>query len=83
VGYVDGNLPTNLGAGKNQDIVLVLKSKEIYLCESQDSYAGAAGNPVRNAYYRNPVVELRGLDHRQAKSMAFISGSALTSPIFT
>jgi HK97 family phage major capsid protein len=31
--YVDPNLPINLGAGTNQDIILVLRTSEMYLYE--------------------------------------------------
>ncbi len=82
--FTDANLPTNLGAGANQDIVLMMVSDDIVLWESplqaeafESSYADAMGVLYRCFNYSALVPD------RYLASLGQITGTGLTPPVFS
>jgi HK97 family phage major capsid protein len=82
---VDANIPTNLGAGTNQDTVIVTRAADNYLFEN-------ASVPVLRVYEEvlsgNLAVRLQAYGYyafsseRLPKANADISGTGLTPPAF-
>jgi HK97 family phage major capsid protein len=81
--FVDPNIPTNLGAGTNEDRIIVARSSDIILFE---------GTP-RSETFREPLaaqlsVLLRFYNYaalhseRYPKSVSIISGTGMIAPIF-
>jgi HK97 family phage major capsid protein len=80
---IDPLVPTNLGAGTNQDIVYLLKADDLVLLESgpqtevfREPYADSLGVLVRLYAYVATVL------NRHTESIAVISGTGLVTPTF-
>jgi HK97 family phage major capsid protein len=81
---VDGNIPTNLGAGTNQDAIIVMRTGDTWLMEDQpvktrvDESIGSAS--------LNVVLQLWNYfaftTERYSQSIATISGTGLVAPTF-
>jgi HK97 family phage major capsid protein len=81
--YLDPNLPTNLGAGTNQDVVFLLKASDLWLFEStpqaeafRSPYAESLGILFRLYSYAGTIL------NRQTASIAKLSGAGLIAPTF-
>lgn len=79
----DPNIPTNLGAGTNEDRILIMKSDDLLLWESGIKTrvlpdVGSATLTVRLQVYGYIAFSAE----RYPKSVAVISGTGLTSPAF-
>jgi HK97 family phage major capsid protein len=79
---VDPNVPINLGAGTNQDPIIVLKADDSWLYEStiraevfQQTYANSLSLYAR-------VYNYMALGHRLSQSIAVINGTGLITPTF-
>ncbi|MEV4093182.1 phage major capsid protein [Streptosporangium saharense] len=81
--FVDSNIPTNLGAGTNEDRILIMNSQDVILFE---------GTP-RAEVFREPLaaqmsVLLRTYNYvalhasRYPKSISVIGGTGLAAPVF-
>ncbi len=81
--YVDGGIATNTGAGSNQDVVLVLNTNETYLYESTVRTRVLPEVLSGTLTVRIQLYAYVALATRQAKSIAVISGTGLTPPVFT
>jgi len=82
--FTDANLPTNLGAGTNQDIVLTMVSDDVVLWESplqaesfEAPYADSMGVLYRIFNYTALIPD------RYLASLGQITGTGLTPPVFT
>jgi HK97 family phage major capsid protein len=80
---IDPLVPSNLGAGTNQDIVYLLKADDLVLLESspqtevfREPYADSLGVLVRLYAYAATVL------NRHTESIATISGTGLVTPVF-
>lgn len=81
--YVDPNIPTNLGAGTNEDRIIVAKADDVILFE---------GNPRAEAFRETKADQLSVLlrfynyvalhSERYPKSISVISGTGLVTPTF-
>ncbi|WP_406144184.1 phage major capsid protein [Streptomyces anulatus] len=81
--FIDPNIPTNLGAGTNEDRVIVLRSDDVILFE---------GTPKAEAFRETKAEQLSVLlrfynyaalhSERYPKSIAVISGTGLIAPTF-
>lgn len=82
--YVDSGIPTNLGVapGNNQDQILVLKSDESYLYESQVRTRVLQETLSGTLTVRIQLWGYVAMATRQAKSVAIISGAGLAAPAF-
>lgn len=80
--YVDPNIPSNLGAGTNQDEIFVMKTDDIWLYES------APRLDAQVAPYANQLSVLvrfwryYGLGVRTPKSIALLTGTGMIAPAF-
>lgn len=81
--YTDPNIPTTLGAGTNQDVVLMFKRDDVWLWESplraesfRDTYADTNSVLFRCFGYLAMVPD------RQLTSLGQLVGSGLTTPVF-
>jgi HK97 family phage major capsid protein len=81
--YVDPNIPTNLGAGTNQDEVFVMKADDLWLYETPLTAASF------DATYANQLTVLYRvhafnafLPNRFPKAISIISGTGLVAPTF-
>lgn len=79
--FLDPNLPTNLGAGTNQDVVVVGKMDEAYLWESgiradafMEPYADSMGVLLRVFGYSAFIPD------RRPKAFSIITGTGLVDP---
>jgi HK97 family phage major capsid protein len=81
---IDANLPTNLGAGTNEDTILVLASQEVWLMEDQPVKTDVTEAPG----FKNLYVSLRAFNYfaftseRLSKAVASIGGTGLVAPTF-
>jgi len=82
--FTDANLPTNLGAGSNQDVVLTMVSDDIVLWESplqaesfEAPYADSMGVLYRIFNYTALIPD------RYLASLGQITGTGLTPPVFS
>jgi len=82
--FTDANIPTNLGAGSNQDIVLTMVSDDIVLWESplqaeafEAPYADSMGVLYRIFNYAALIPD------RYLASLGQITGTGLTPPVFS
>jgi len=82
--FTDANLPTNLGAGANQDVVLTMVSDDIMLWESplqaeafEAPYADSMGVLYRIFNYSALIPD------RYLASLGQITGTGLTPPVFS
>jgi HK97 family phage major capsid protein len=82
--YVDPNIPTNLGAGTNQDIILVARFAEMRLYESPGPYTrvfedvGSGTQTVRISAW-NYAIFAGG---RYPAAISLITGTGLVAPTF-
>jgi len=81
--YTDPNIPTTLGAGANQDAVLMFKRDDLWLWESDlraeaftAPYADSAGVLFRVFAYASLIPD------RYPASLGQIQGTGLTTPVF-
>lgn len=81
--YLDANIPTNLGAGTNQDQILIVKHDDLYLWESapkaevfRETYADQGSVLVRLYEY------LAFQGGRYPESIAAVGGTGLVTPSF-
>lgn len=81
--YVDPNIPTNLGAGTNEDRIIIAKWDDLYLYEStpraevfRETKADQASVLVR--FYNYAAI----LTERFPKAVAVISGTGLVTPTY-
>jgi HK97 family phage major capsid protein len=81
--YVDGSLPTNLGAGVNEDLVLVLNTAETYLYESTIRTRVMPETLSGTLTVRIQLYAYSAIATRQGKSVAKIGGTGLVPPLFT
>lgn len=81
--YVDPNLPTNLGAGTNQDPVIVMRAEDVFLWETD----------VTMASFDSPFAESLGVlfrchgysacvPNRYPASLAVVTGTGLVTPAY-
>jgi len=81
--YVDANLPTNLGAGTNQDTIIVGRLADLMLWES---HIRAEAFPQTYANQLSVFVRLYNYmsfqPARYPKSLSVISGTGLVAPTF-
>lgn len=82
--YTDPNIPTNRGAGTNQDVVLMLVRDDIWLWESDlraealtAPYADTLGVLFRAFGYASMIPD------RHLASLGRIEGTGLVPPVFT
>jgi HK97 family phage major capsid protein len=81
---IDANLPTNLGAGTNEDTILVLASQEVWLMEDTPVKTDVTEAPG----FKNLYVSLRAFNYfaftseRLSKAVASIGGTGLVAPTF-
>lgn len=81
--YVDPNIPTNLGAGTNEDRIIVLRSTDVILFEGSPR-AEASIHPN----FANLSVNLRFYNYcalhasRLPKAISVIAGTGLVTPTF-
>ena len=81
--FTDANIPTTLGAGANQDVVLMMVSSDIFLWESplqaeafEAPYADSMGVLYRCFNYSALIPD------RYLASLGQITGTGLTTPVF-
>jgi len=81
--FTDANIPTNLGAGANQDTVLMMVADDIHLWESplqaeafDSPYADSLGILYRVFNYSALIPD------RYLASLGAITGTGLTPPVF-
>lgn len=81
--YTDPNLPINLGAGTNQDVVLMFKRDDIWLWESNlraevltQTYGDSLGVLIRCYNYAAMIPD------RYASTLGQIQGTGLVTPTF-
>lgn len=81
---IDANIPTNLGAGTNEDTIIVMRASDVVLMEDQplkvrvdESIGSAALNVVLQLwnYYAYST-------ERYSKAIATIGGTGLVTPTF-
>ncbi|MEV0779180.1 phage major capsid protein [Streptomyces sp. NPDC050428] len=81
--YVDPNIPTNLGAGTNEDRIIILRSSDVILFEGTPK-----AETFRETYAQNLSVLLRFYNYaalhseRYPKSISVVSGTGLIAPTF-
>lgn len=81
--YTDASIPTNVGVGTNQDVIIVTRSSDLYLWESalraeafEQTYASTLQLFCRVYAY------LSYQPGRYPKSTAIISGTGLVTPVW-
>ena len=81
--YTDPNLPTNLGAGTNQDPILVLRSSDLYLWETAPTFASFDG-PYADSL--SVLLRVHGyaafIGSRYPQSIAVINGTGTVTPAY-
>jgi HK97 family phage major capsid protein len=83
--YLDANVPTNVGAGANEDVILVMRASDLVLYESQ---IRTRIYPVADATSDTLTMRLELYGYmafsaaRYPKSVVEISGTGLVSPTF-
>lgn len=81
--FVDPNLPTNLGAGTNEDRIIVARTSDVILYEGV-----MRAEAFRETYAHNLSVLLRVYNYaaihseRYPKSISVVSGTGLIAPTF-
>jgi hypothetical protein len=81
--YVDATIPTNLGAGTNQDFIMVARMADLILWESN-----VRAEAFQQTYAQNLSVFVRLYNYfsfqagRYPKSISLINGTGLTTPTF-
>jgi HK97 family phage major capsid protein len=81
--YTDANIPTNLGAGTNQDVIYVARMSDLWFYEApirfesfKEPYADSVGVLYRAFSYVGTVL------NRYGASLAAINGTGLAVPVF-
>jgi HK97 family phage major capsid protein len=81
--YVDPNIPTNLGAGTNEDRIIILRSSDVILFEGtprseafRETYANQLSVLLR--FYNYAAIH----SERYPKSISVVSGTGLAQPLF-
>lgn len=77
---LDANLPENLGAATNHDVVLVARTDAVVLRESKPKLLAL---PQKGLTVRLVALVYAGLVPRWPGSLAVVSGTGLTAPVFT
>jgi HK97 family phage major capsid protein len=83
--YVDANIPTNLGAGTNEDRIIVVRGDELFIYEDA---SGPYLETFRDVGSGNLTVRFRlhnywaQLNARRPKAISVISGTGLATPTF-
>ena len=80
--YVDPNIPTNLGAGTNEDRIIIGRLKDSWLYESAPRLEMFREPKADQLSVLLRVYQYAGLVHRYAKSIGVISGTGLVTPTF-
>lgn len=81
--FVDPNIPTNIGAATNQDVVFVLKRDDLWLYESAIETASFdATYADQNSILYRVLGFSAFIPHRHAASIQVINGTGLTAPAF-
>jgi HK97 family phage major capsid protein len=81
--YVDATIPTNLGAGTNQDFIMVARMSDLVLWESN-----VRAEAFQQTYAQNMSVFVRLYNYfsfqagRYPKSISLINGTGLVAPTF-
>lgn len=81
--YVDPNIPTNLGAGTNEDRIIIARSSDVILFEGTPR-----AEAFRETYADQLSVLLRFYNYaalhseRYPKSLSVVSGTGLIAPTF-
>lgn len=81
--YVDPNIPTNLGAGTNEDRIIIARSSDVILFEGSPR-----AEAFRETYANQLSVLLRFYNYaalhseRYPKSLSVVSGTGLIAPTF-
>jgi HK97 family phage major capsid protein len=79
----DPSIPNNLGAGTNEDRILVMRASDLYLWESGVKTRVLEQTDAANLEVRLQVYGyLAFTAERQPKSVSIISGTGLTTPSF-
>ena len=81
--YIDPNVPTDQGAGTNQDLVYLLRTDDLVLFESEpraevfrETYADSVGVLFRMYGYVGTIL------NRHTESIGVITGTGLVTPTF-
>ena len=81
--FIDPQVPTNLGAGTNQDVVYLLRTDDLVLFESEpqvetfrETYADSLGVLFRMYAYVGTIL------NRHTESLGVITGTGLVTPTF-
>ena len=81
--YVDPGIPTNLGAGTNQDVVFVLRKSDLQLWESAVETASFdATYADQNSILYRVLGFSAFIPHRHQASVQVIGGTGLVAPTF-
>ena len=81
--YVDPNIPTDAGAGTNQDTVFVLRTSDLWLWESAVETASFdATLAAQNSILFRVLGFAAFIPHRHQASVQVISGTGLVAPSF-
>lgn len=81
--YVDPNIPTNLGAGTNQDPVIVMRADDLWLYESALQTASFDATYANQASILFRVLGYSAfIPNRYPKSIAVINGTGTITPTF-
>jgi HK97 family phage major capsid protein len=81
--FTDPNIPANLGAGTNQDVVFVLRSSDLWLWESEvESASFDATLAAQNSILFRVLGFAAFIPHRHQASVQVISGTGLVAPTF-
>lgn len=81
--YTDASIPTNVGTGTNQDIIIVTRSSDLFVWES-----GLRAEAFEQTYAQNLQLLCRVYAYlafqpgRYPKSTAIISGTGLVTPVW-
>jgi HK97 family phage major capsid protein len=81
--FVDANIPANLGAGTNQDVVIIARASDSVLYEGT-----AKAEAMAQTYGANLQVLIRMYNYaaftaeRMAQSVAIVGGNGLVTPSF-
>lgn len=81
--YVDPNIPTNLGAGTNEDVIIFTRPSELYLWEGPVRTRVMDQTLSANLTVRLQLFNyLAFLPHRRPESTSLVGGTGLVSPTF-
>lgn len=81
--YVDPNIPTNLGAGTNEDRIIVMRSSDVILYESTPRAEAFAETKAEQLSVLFRIYGYLGVfTERLPKAISVISGTGLVTPTF-